>query len=266
MPSFHQPLIGAAGLAAALLTHAASSDAHPPNIVVILADDLGYGDSIAELDWEVGEIVAALERHKLADRTLLLFTSDNGTVLFDGYYDRSAEDTGVHRPAGGLRGWKYLRFEGGTRVPFIAVWPGHVPAGTTDRWLSLVDLPATCAALTGQTLPPGAAPDSINLVPLLLGKSDGPVRTQVVDHGIGNVLALREGDWKYIPANADTSTGIGRGADPRDTRFAEALVLEPLLFNLADDPGENRNVAGEHPELVRRLATELEEIRRRSSR
>lgn len=219
------------------------------------------GDAIAQLDWQVGEIAAALDRHDLSDRTLVIFTSDNGPVLFDGYFDHSADDAGSHKPAGGLRGWKYLRFEGGTRVPFVAVWPDRVPAGTTDRWLSLVDLPATCAALAGQKMPPGAAPDSINLLPLLLGESDGPFRTQVVEHGIGNVLALRAGDWKYIPANADTSTGIGRGADPRDTRFAEALVPEPLLFNLADDPAEEHNVAGANPDVVRRLAAQLDEIR-----
>lgn len=224
------------------------------------------GDTIAELDWQVGEIIAALEQHKLTDNTLVLFTSDNGPVLFDGYYDRSVEDAGAHRPAGALRGWKYLRFEGGTRVPFIAAWPGKVPRGVTPQFFSLVDLLATCAALTKQPVPAGAAPDSINLLPVLLGETKSQLRTNIVQHGIGNVLALRAGDWKYIPANADASTGIGRGADPRDTRFSEAVVSQPLLFDLAADPAETKNLATERPEKLAELTQLLADIRTKKAR
>lgn len=219
------------------------------------------GDTIVQIDWSVGEILAALDRNGLAGNTLVVFTSDNGPVLFDGYYDGSVESVGDHRPAGPYRGWKYLRYEGGTRVPMIARWPGRVPAGTTDQMFSLVDFLATTAALLGRPLPPGSGPDSLNLLPVLLGEAKEPVRDHVVQHGIGNVLALREGDWKYIPANADTATGIGRGADPRDTRFAQARSAEPQLFNLADDPGETRNLAGDHPEIQARLSARLDEIK-----
>jgi arylsulfatase A-like enzyme len=220
------------------------------------------GDTIVELDESVGEIMRTLERLNLTDNTLVIFTSDNGPVLFDGYLDRSVEDNGRHRPGGGLRGWKYLRFEAGTRVPLIASWPGRVPAGaTTDQMFSLVDLLATTAALTGRRLPAGAGIDSVNLLPVLLGESKSPLRTSVVQHGIGNTLALRSGMWKYIPANPDTATGIGRGADPADTRFAEALIPEPLLFNLAEDPGETKNLAGTHPDKLKELAAELQKIR-----
>ncbi len=220
------------------------------------------GDAILQIDWSVGEITRTLERLKLTDNTLVIFTSDNGPVLFDGYFDRAAEDTGSHQPAGGLRGWKYLRFEGGTRVPFIASWPGHVPAGqTTDQLFCLVDLPATAAALTGKPVPAGAAIDSLNLLPVLLGQTKKQLRTDIVQHGIGNTLALRAGDWKYIPANPDTATGIGRGANPQDTRFAEARNPEPLLFNLADDPGETRNLAATNPAKLKELAGQLAAIR-----
>jgi arylsulfatase A-like enzyme len=219
------------------------------------------GDAILQLDWQVGEVLAALDRLKLTERTLIFFTSDNGPVLFDGYYDRSVEDVGKHRPAGNLRGWKYLRFEGGTRVPFIAAWPGHVPVGTTDQMFSLVDMLATVAAVTGQTLPAGAGPDSINLWPVVQGQTKAQLRANIVEHGIGNVLALRRGDWKYIPANADAATGIGRGADPRDTRFSEAVVPEPLLFNLATDPGERRNLATEQPKKLAEMAELLAAIK-----
>ena len=219
------------------------------------------GDTILQIDWSVGEISRALERQGVAENTLVLFTSDNGPVLFDGYFDRSVEDNGSHQPAGGLRGWKYLRFEGGTRVPFIVSWPGRIRPGSTAQLISLVDLLATTAALTGQKLPDGAGPDSLNLLPVLLGESKSQIRTNIVQHGIGNTLALRSGDWKYIPANPDTATGIGRGANPNDTRFAEARIPEALLFNLADDPGETKNLAKSHPEKLAELAAELATIR-----
>lgn len=219
------------------------------------------GDTILEIDWSVGEITRALERLNLAHDTLVLFTSDNGPVLFDGYFDRSGEDNGAHRPGGGLRGWKYLRFEAGTRVPMIFTWPARIRPGTTPQLFSLVDLPATFAALTRQPPPPSAR-DSLNLLPILLGETNAQLRTNVVQHGIGNTLALRSGDWKYIPANPDTATGIGRGANPADTRFAEARIPEPLLFNLADDPGETKNLAKSHPEKLKALAAELEQLRR----
>lgn len=220
------------------------------------------GDSIVQIDWLVGEVMAALEKNGLTDRTLVLFTSDNGPVLFDGYHDGAAQTIGSHRPSGGLRGTKYLRFEGGTRVPMIAHWPGHVPSGkTTHEFFSLVDLLATSAALTGQKLPAGAGPDSFNLLDVLLGQTPSHPRDNVVQHGIGNVLAIRLGDWKYIPANANAATGIGRGADPSDTRFAEAITPEPLLFNLATDPAETTNLAAKEPAKLAELAARLESIR-----
>jgi arylsulfatase A-like enzyme len=220
------------------------------------------GDTIVQIDWVIGELLAALARHGLERNTLILFTSDNGPVLFDGYFDGAAEANGEHRPAGGLRGWKYLRYEGGTRVPLLARWPGTVPAGvTTDALFSLHDLFATTAALLEKPLPAGAGRDGLDLSTVLRGRTPAEPRTSIVQHGIGNVLALRAGDWKYIPANADTASGIGRGADPRDRRFAEAAVPEPLLFNLAADPGETTNLAQKHPEKVRELAAQLDAIR-----
>lgn len=220
------------------------------------------GDSIVQIDWMVGEVMAALEKNGLTHNTLVLFTSDNGPVLFDGYYDGATETIGTHKPAGELRGSKYLRFEGGTRVPFIAHWPGHVPAGaTTDQFFSLVDILATTAALTGQTIPAKAAPDSLNLLDVILGKTPAQPRDNVVEHGIGNVLAIRVGDWKYLPENANSATGIGRGADPRDTRFAEAVTPEALLFNLATDPGETINLAKKEPAKMAELAARLESIK-----
>lgn len=216
------------------------------------------GDVIQQIDWETGEIMAALDRLKLADHTLVLFTSDNGPVFFDGYYDHSKEDAHGHKPAGGLRGWKYLVYEGGTRVPFIARWPGKVPVGVSDRMLCLTDVMAACGALTGQKLPKGAGVDSLNQLPVLLGQNPKPVRTSVVQQGISGAFAIRQGDWKFIPANANAiASGMGSGANPDDPRFAEAVIREPLLFNLAEDPDETKNLAAQYPERVKELSALL---------
>jgi len=223
------------------------------------------GDTVIEIDWSVGKILDALDRLELSDRTLVIFTSDNGPVLFDGYYDGAAKDQNGHQPAGGLRGWKYLVFEGSCRVPMIVRWPGQVPPGRTDRLFSLVDLPATFATLTGQDIPPGQAPDSLSLPGVLLGRDDGTQRDHVVMQGISGGIAIRQGPWKYVAPNAEGEpSGMGRGADPRDTRFVESSIYTPLLFNLEQDPAEERNVADSHPDKVRQLANELQSIQNRA--
>ncbi len=224
------------------------------------------GDVIQQADWQVGQILTALERVKLADNTLVIFTSDNGPVFFDGYTDRSLEDANGHQPAAGLRGWKYLVFEGGTRVPFIARWPGRIKPGVTEEMLSLNDLLATCAALTGTKLPPEAGPDSLNQLPVLLGETQKPVRTEIVQHGISGALALRQGNWKFIPATGDAGAAdMGSGANPNDRRFADRHIPEPLLFDLKSDPGETNNLAQRMPEQVAALRQRLEAIRRQTN-
>lgn len=219
------------------------------------------GDVIQQIDWETGQIMDALDRLKLADNTLILFSSDNGPVFFDGYFDHSVEDANGHEPADGLRGWKYLVFEGGTRVPFIARWPGHVPVGVSDQMICLSDLLATCAALAGHELPKGAGADSLNVLPMLLGKSKKSPRDTVVQQGVSGSLAIRKGDWKYIPPNTIAQpAGIGSGANPNDTRFKDAIITEPLLFNLAKDPAEINNLAARKPKKVKELSALLEKI------
>ena len=216
------------------------------------------GDVIEQIDWETGKIMAALDRLHLATNTLVLFTSDNGPIFFDGYYDHSKEDAHGHRPAGGLRGWKYLVYEGGTRVPFIAWWPGRVPIGVSDRMLCLTDVLRTCGALSGAKLPAGTGRDSLNELPVLLDQKNHPIRTTVVQQGISGQFAIRQGDWKFIPANATAAAGgMGSGANPEDPRFAEAIIHEPLLFNLADDPDETNNLAAQFPAKVKELSADL---------
>ncbi|MDH7569766.1 MAG: arylsulfatase, partial [Armatimonadota bacterium] len=157
------------------------------------------GDVIHQLDWCVGELLQALERQNLSRDTLVLFSSDNGGVLDDGYADGAVEDLNGHQPNGLLRGYKGGLYEGGTRVPLIARWPGQVRPGVCTEMVCLVDLLATCAALTGQPLPSSAGPDSFDFSPLLLGRAAGGVRPHLVLHAGSGALAVRQGPWKLIP-------------------------------------------------------------------
>lgn len=220
------------------------------------------GDVIQQMDWITGEILQALDRLRLAENTLVIFTSDNGPVLFDGYHDRSAEDTKDHRPAGGLRGWKYLIYEGGCRVPLIARWPARLKPRVTDQMFGLVDLYATLATLTGSKFSPETAPDSIDLSAVLLGETTKNLRDHTVLHGISNTLSLRAGDWKYVPATANgPASGVGSGANPGDPRFAESRIPKPQLYNLRDDPAETKNVIEAFPNKAAELQQQLASIR-----
>ena len=204
------------------------------------------GDAIAEFDWSVGEILRTLEELKLTDNTLVIFTSDNGPVLDDGYVDNAVEKLGKHKPAGLLRGGKSTVWEGGTREPFIVRWPKHVPAGAkSDALVCQIDLLASLAALTGQKLPNQAGPDSVNVLPALLGESEKG-REVLVEQG--RSLALRKGEWKLI----EPPTGPAGKPRPKGG---------PQLYNLTDDLAESTDVAPQHPEKVKELANLLDDIR-----
>lgn len=206
------------------------------------------GDMIFQLDWTVGELLAVLDRQGLTRDTLVIFSSDNGPVIDDGYKDDAREKLGAHKAAGPWRGGKYSIFEGGTRVPFLVRWPARVKPGVSDALISQVDFPATFAALTGHKLESKTAPDTQNVLAALLGHTRQG-RTHLVEHAGG--LAIRAGDWKYIPErpgpkrtqNTDTETGN----DPA-----------VQLYNLASDPRETKNIASEHPDKVKELAALLE--------
>ena len=215
------------------------------------------GDAILQLDGSVAEILEALDRLELADNTLVLFTSDNGPVVDDGYEDQAVERLGEHTPSGPLRGGKYSAFEAGTRVPFIVRWPGHIEPGTSDALVSQVDLMASFAALTGVALADSVAPDSRDLLAALLGESTEG-REYLVEQAANRTLSLVKPPWKYIepsdgPAfNARTNIELGNAP-------------EPQLYNLEDDLGEQRNVATEHPEVVEEMAALLQQIRAQNS-
>ncbi len=209
------------------------------------------GDAIVQADWAVGEVLATLDRLKIADKTLVIFTSDNGPVIDDGYEDDAVAKLGGHRPAGPFRGGKYSNFEGATRVPFIARWPGRVRRGVSDALVCQVDLLASFAMLTGQPLASGEGPDSRNLMTAFLGRTHHG-RDELVEQSAG--LALRQGRWKYIEAsnrprvNAQTHTELGNDTVPQ-------------LYDLAADPGEETNVAARYPERVKQMQDLLAQIR-----
>ena len=172
------------------------------------------GDAIVQFDACVGELLATLDRLELAANTLVILTSDNGPVLDDGYKDDAVRKLGGHRPAGPLRGGKSSIWEGGTRVPFVVRWPARVKPGVSDAIVSQVDLCSTLAALCGQTLAPDDAPDSINVLPALLGDSPEG-REHVLEHA--GKVAIRKGPWKFIP-------GAEKGGKPASTKPAEKVA------------------------------------------
>jgi len=205
------------------------------------------GDAIAEFDSSVGQVLTALDERKLRDDTLVILTSDNGPVLDDGYVDNAVEKLGSHKPAGPLRGGKSTPFEGGTRVPFVIRWPERVPAGnTSDALVCQIDFLASLAALTKQKLANRAGPDSVDVLPALLGGSQKG-RDSLVEQG--RSIAVRQGDWKLIEAAAGGRT-------------ARAASGKTQLYNLAADPAESTDLASQQPERVRELSKRLEDIRK----
>ena len=213
---------------------------------------LARGDALAAFDWCVGRLVQALEANGQLKNTLIILSSDNGPVLFDGYWDGALEKNGDHQSAGPWRGGKYSRWEGGTRVPFIVSWPGNVKTGVSDALISQVDLFPSIAALIDQPMPPKAGGDGQNVLPALLGDTD-EARDFVIQEALTQV-AVRQGDWKYIPPGSITERG---GVE----EWIEIKVDEPgLLFNLAEDPGETNDLADQYPEKLEELLQIIVEI------
>jgi arylsulfatase A-like enzyme len=224
------------------------------------------GDAILQLDWTVGELMRTLEAQGIADDTLVVFSSDNGPILFDGYEDQAVELANGHRPSGPYRSGKYAIYEGGTRVPMITCWPGQVRAGHVSRALvDHVDLVASIAALTGQDLPRDGGIDSFDMLAPLLGQTDRGRDHVVEDTKLmvttgatvassgARVLALRAGDWKLI-----------RGGVPPHEFHGNAIGTSPRdqLYNLAQDPGERNDLAAKLPDRARTLAAWLDKIER----
>ena len=209
------------------------------------------GDAILEFDWSVGEIIKTIDNLNLSAKTLIIVSSDNGPVVDDGYKDQAVELLGTHKPAGPLRGGKYSLFDGGTRIIFIAKWYGQIKPGTTEALFSQVDLLASFASLTGQSLKSDDAPDSFNFINTLTGKSKTG-REWLVEHS--GRLTIIKGDWKFIEpgqgVKIQVNTNTETGNDPL-----------PQLYNLKNDLGEKNNVATQNPEIVKELSEQLQKIK-----
>jgi len=211
-----------------------------------------YGDWVLQMDDAVGQVAAALERNGIADNTILIVASDNGSPGRNGSTEApgTVVETFGHNPSWILRGMKADTWDGGHRIPFLVRWPDRVQPGTSDQLVCLFDIFATMAEVIAAELPAGPQ-DSRSLLPLL-GGTDAPIREELVHHGYNGLFGLRQGDWKYI---AGTGSG-GFSPDPRP-----ALYDPPAqLYNMRQDIRERHNLCFEEPEIRRRLATRLAEL------
>ena len=199
------------------------------------------GDVIMEADWCVGEFVKTLEEEDLLENTIIIFSSDNGPVLNDGYYDEAVEKLGEHTPAGGLRGGKYSLFEAGTRVPFFTYWKGTITPGVSDALVCQLDLLSSLATLVGSDV---KVKDSENLLDAFLGKSKKGRDNLVLE--AGSRTALRQGDWAMIPAYSGVAV-----MDQVNIETGNSDV--PMLYDLKDDLGQQKNVAEENPEKLKEM-------------
>ncbi len=222
-----------------------------------------YGDFAEELDWSVGEVLNTLDRLKLADNTLVIFTSDNGgaiTPINKEAVEAIGKGLAINGP---LRGGKHDVWEGGFREPFLVRWPGHVPAGTvSDQVICLTDVLATLAGLFHAPLPDGNAEDSFDVMRAFTEAKPGvPVRDHVILQAADATYAIRSGDWKLIERKDPPPFTPRKKAAPA-TGEPHAKASKPdELFNLAADPAESQDVAAGHPEIGARLRQLLTKAR-----
>ncbi len=209
------------------------------------------GDMVCMFDWVVGKVMDALQRLGVADQTLLFVTSDNGAR--EGDVDGSNYG---HRSCGDWRGFKGDIWDGGHREPLIVRWPGRIePGATCNALVSLGDLAATCADLTGAELPTDAAEDSVSMLPLLLGERPA-VRHGVVHHSMRGYFCVRMQQWKVI-------FGLGSGGFSHPQAARPGAEDPPgQLYDLESDPTETTNLWFDHPDLVHAARETLEGWRR----
>ena len=197
-----------------------------------------FGDWVEEMDWSVGRVLDTLRELKLDQRTLVIFTSDNGPWAVKG------SDGGIAAP---LRGAKGGTWEGGVREPTIAWWPGRIAPGTsTDTVAGTIDLLPTAVALAGGKVPGKPVIDGRDISPLLFGKTKKPAREAHYYFNGYSLQAIRQGQWKL--ALTPQNDGMGQGIP------ADARGDSPRLYNLDQDIGERSDVSAEHPDVVRKLA------------
>lgn len=205
------------------------------------------GDSILEFDWSVGALRQIVEEQGLGEQTLVILCSDNGPVLDDGYADDAVEKLGTHRPAGPFRGGKYSVYEGGTRTPFLAWWPGTIRPAVSEAIICTLDLAASLATIGGGSLHRAEPLDSVDLSAALLGQSQVGRQSLLTQDNHGRSFGWRKGDWKLIRTQRKAEVA-GDSA---------ALRFENQLFRLSSDPGETTDLAGDQAAKLQELQAEL---------
>ena len=212
------------------------------------------GDALLQLDWTVGELYKLLSGNNMLKNTLIIFTSDNGQVIDDGYKDDAVEKLGTHKPGGNFRGGKYSAFEAGTRVPFIVSWKGKLSPGKISSALfSQIDLYTSLAKLVNRPVDKDMAADSKDYLQTLLNiKSIS--RDYLVEQSVTSTLSIIRDKWKYIEPsgaraiNTNTNTELGNSKLPQ-------------LYDLSTDPGEKINVAEKFPAITKELKELLEKVK-----
>lgn len=213
-----------------------------PNPRFVGKSGLGVrGDAILEADWCVGELINKLEKEGLLANTLIIFSSDNGPVLNDGYFDEAVQKIGNHEPFGGLRGGKYSLFEAGTKVPFIAYWKGKIKPKVSEAMVCQIDFMASFAQLIQAKYKPG---DSQNILNAFFGKSEFG-RGELVVEAMGR-LAFKQGDYTFIPSHVGNSLNI-------EVNIETGVSSEIQLYNVKIDPAQKINIAKDNPEKVKKL-------------
>jgi arylsulfatase A-like enzyme len=217
------------------------------------------GDAIVQMDWITGEVVNHLKSLDLLDNTLIIFTSDNGAVLTDGYDDDALKLIGDHKANGVYNGGKYSAFEGGTRVPFIVYYPEKVKPGVSDSLTSQIDIYASVAQLLNIELNNDEAIDSKNKLNGLFNANE-KARDELIEE-TPFTLSIRENNWKYIrpvkriPKFIKSKKNINSGT-----------AKDVQLYNLDKDPSEQSNLAHKHPDIVARLEQKIQNTEKRRKR
>ncbi|MCX8495556.1 MAG: arylsulfatase [Akkermansiaceae bacterium] len=211
-----------------------------------------YGDFVMETDWAVGQVLAAVDQAGIANDTLIIMTSDNGCSPVAPTSQLEAQG---HFASAQFRGYKSDIWDGGHRVPFFVRWPSKIkPGSQCSQTICHTDLIATCAELLGSKLPANAGEDSVSILPHLLGKTKSQTRPAIVHHSVNGRFAIRQDQWKL-----ELCAGSGGWGKPNENS-ARSQNLPPVqLYDLSTDIAENNNVQAEHPEIVTRLRSLLEQ-------
>ncbi len=214
-----------------------------------------FGDSVEEIDWSVGEIVGLLRRKGLEQNTLIIFTSDNGP-----WYEGSA---------GPFRGRKGQSYEGGFRVPFVAAWPGRIPAGRVSSAAMMnLDLYPTLFGLAGVGLPGDRVIDGKNIAGVLSGASNASPHDAIYFYHYDLLEGVRAGQWKYFDKMNRYVWPIAMDTAPVPDALGKKQmgVRWPLLYDLETDPGESYNVINTYPEKAEKLRTMMAEWKKKTGK